>query len=349
MKTLIKNFYLIILPFLFTACSITSPNNISDKKKLEIYNKVINEIKNYKKEGDIYLKKKYYHKAILAYEKVNFYEAKEVYSKKYINSLKNRAKFNANYFFKKAKAYEKKNKLKSLYYINITMRNDPFLPEAIALKEILLKDKKVKRFINKKEKEVQKLLQKNKINVYHTLALNNAVKKLHKYDENNPFVLQAKNEIKNSYENLIKNSIKLYNKKQYNEAKKEFSVLNSIYQDDDKIDSYLYSIKQKELIEEAKDYLAKKDYTKAQEMAKNILKSDKNNKEAKEILKASILAKCDITGKLESKGIKLYLNQNFDDAKKIFEKIIGCEPDNQIAYAYLKKINQQLNTIKKLR
>ncbi|NVJ53059.1 MAG: hypothetical protein HWD90_05145 [Campylobacteraceae bacterium] len=349
MKILKKVLPIIILPFLFTACSVTSKNTLSDEKKLEIYHKVMNEIKNYKKQGDIYLKKKYYYKAILSYEKVNFYEKEEVYSKKYINSLKNRAKFNANYFFKKAKAQLKRNKLKSLYYINLTMRNNPFLPEAIKLKETLLNDEKVKVFISKEEKELQKLLQKSKINVYHTLALDNAIKKLNRYDENNPFALQAKNKIKDSYEELLTNSIKLYDKKQYDKAKKEFRILSSIYQEDYKIDNYLHNIKHKELIEEAKDYLAKKEYLKAQEIASNVLKSNKYNKEAKEILEASTLAKCDLTGKLASKGIRLYLNQNFDDAKKIFEKIIACEPDNQRAYAYLKKINQQLNTIKKLR
>lgn len=349
MKILIKILPIIIIPFLFTACSVTSTNTTSDQKKLEIYHKVINEIKKYKKEGDIYLKKKYYHKAILSYEKVNFFEKKEVYSKKYLDGLKDRAKFNANYFLKKAKVQVKKNKLKALYYINVTMRNDPFLSEAIKLKETLLKDKKVKAIISKEEKEVQKLLKKSNINVYHTLALNKAVAKLLKHDEDNTFALQAKNKIKNSYEDLLKNSIKLYNKKQYDKAKKEFKLLSSIYPNDNKIYNYLYNIKQKELIEDAKEYLTKKDYLKAQEIAKKVLKSDKYNKEAKEILEASILAKCDITGKLANKGIRLYINQNFDKAKKIFEKIIACEPNNQRAYAYLKKINQQLNTIKKLR
>lgn len=349
MKILIKVLPIIILPFLFTACSISSKNSFSDEKKLEIYHKVVNEIKNYKKEGDIYLKKKYYYKAILSYEKVNFYEKKDVYSKKYINNLKKRAKFNANYFFKKAKVQLKRNKLKSLYYINVTMRNNPFLKEAIELKKALLKDEKVKEFISKEEKEVQKLLEKNKINIYHILALDNAIKKLHKYDENNPFATQAKSIINNCYDELLKNTINLYNKKQYNKAKKEFRILNSIYQEDNKIYYYLQNIKQKELIEKAKEYLAKKEYLKAQEIARTVLKSNKNNKEAKEILESSILAKCDITGKLASKGIRLYINQNFDKAKKIFEKIIACEPDNKRAYAYLKKINEQLNTIKKLR
>ncbi len=349
MKKIMPFLITLLIPFLFTACSLVSVNSLSAEKKFEIYHSVVNEIESYKKEGDIYLKNKYYHKAILAYEKVNFYEAKEVYSKEYINNLKNRASYNAKYFLKKAHENAKKNKIKSLYYINLTMRNNPTLKEAIELKETLLEDAKIKSFINKKEQKVQNLLNKNKMMVYHTRSLNNSVKKLIKYDDFNPIAIKAKSIIKNSYERLVKNSISLYNKKNYSQAKKEFNLLSFIYQEDKTINNYLHYIKQKELIEEAKSHLANKNYNKASKVAKEVLKINQNNQEAKEIISASKVAKCDMTGTLEAKGINLYIKQNFDEAKITFEKIIACHPENRRAHAYLKKINQQLNTIKKLR
>lgn len=334
---------------LFTGCSLNQNiNSLSAQKKFEIYHSVKDEIENYKTEASTYYNNKYFYKAIQAYEKVNFYEGKDVYSQEFINKVKRRANANGIHFYKKAVRFSKKNRIKALYYVNLMMRNTPHFEKGLELKETLLEDKKVSTFISKKENSIEKLISANNLDIKTIVSLKKAMKSLSYYDNDNAVLLKAENKIANEHPRLVKKAINLYNQEKFIEAKKEFNLLSSIYPKSKTINTYLYNIKQKERLQEAKEYLAKKEYNKALQSAKSVLKINKYNKEAKEIIDTSIVAKCHLTNNLEKEGIDYYINQRFDDAKKAFEKIISCKPDDRKAIAYLKKIKQQLNTINKL-
>ena len=348
MRRIILFFNISILTVLFTGCVVTN-NSLTDQQKYDIYHAVAKEINNYKKQGDVYYKNKYFYNAIKSYEKVNFYEGRDVYSKKFINQIKRRAKANGEYFYKKALAFKSKNKIKSFYYINIVMRNDPTLKKAIELKERLYEDKAVRAFLNKKEADVDILLSKETNSIKSILILENTLNKLTRYDDQNKSAIEARNRIDKQYSILLNQAISFYNEKYYSRAKRDFTLLNKIYEKDQTINSYLENIKLKEKVDKAKTYLSNEKYNEALEVAKMVLKIDKDNKEAKEIIKTSTTAKCYRINILEKEGIKFYIKQKFDEAKDTFEKIVICDPKNHKAIAYLKKINHQLNTLKKLR
>lgn len=334
----------------FTGCgSVQTENLLSEKQKYEIYQSVLKEVAYYKKMGDIFYQDGYLVDAVAAYEKVNFYEDKEVYSKAHIEKIRNTAKANALSYYTKAKNILKKDKFQALYFLNKMMRNDNTIQEGIALLNTLSSETDVKEFLDKKEKALIESLGKNDGTINATVSLSALAEDLSQYNDKSDVLIRAKQTIEHQYKSLLQATMQLYNKKQYAKATKDFNALQTISKQDKTIESYLNLIAFQEDIEKAKTLLANKNYQEAFDIAKKMQQKFPESKELKSIIEVSFNAQCSVMQGFLEDGIKLYNQQKLNNAKEHFQRILECEPSNKIAHTYMTKINQQLATLKKLR
>ena len=352
----------IIMIFILSGCTnlnTSSPKklqknvqNLKPQDKKLIYRTIKKEIAQLKHYGDENYEDGYYYNAITAYEKVNFYEGKDVIPASKINHIKKIAKEKSIKNYKKLKEHTKKDKKQTLSILNqITMYNPNYKDTKQLMKEVK-KDREIQIFLNKLTSELYSKIANNKNTINDLLEISKAYKELVKYDYQNPSLKQAKETLKKEHKNLINEAKRSYNQGNLNTAKKKFTTITLIYKDDKTAKRYLYKIKNRKNIntnlKNAKRALDKRDYTKAIALSKQILKIEPNNKKAKEI---KIQAKKDCNkevSKLISDGIKNYGQKNLDKAQKNFQRVLKLKPDNSTALIYTKKIHRQLQTIKSL-
>jgi hypothetical protein len=341
-----------ILAIFFSGCTLTNspekPKKLSEDQRTLIYQKVLNEISYYKNYANKYYRKRYLKDAIFAYEKVNFYENKSVYSKKFLDRLHKRAEINGNHYYKKALKLIKKDRKKALYYLNKMMSNKA-VKNGKELFTLLKTKPDVKKFLAKKENSVIKSLEKYDGTSKSLEILNKNLERLIVYDNQGSIAQKAKYKIKQEQSSLIENAQNLYESGNYIKAKESFSQLYKLYPKDKKVRSYLNKIYLSENLHKAKKSINLKDYKEAVKTAKKILKRFPKNKEAKDILAQANGARADDIPKLLKEAIRYYHNQELVKSQKIFDKILERDSKNNTALTYTKKIKQRLKTIKSLR
>lgn len=345
-----KEFLTLIFAILFLSGCNTYQNvdALSSKKKFKIYQSVLNEINYYKSYGKSSYHKGNYKDAKEAYEKVNFYEDKQVYSQRFLKKLDGLAKSKGKYYYKKALSLIEKDKIKAMYLLNKMMRNYP-TKEGFELFQALKDEEQIKTFINKKENNLQKLLKEYDGTIKSMGLLNKEFEKLSSYDKDNKTVLRVGKFIQEQYIDLLSSSIALYEKRKYIQAKINFNLLQSIYYKDRTTIKYLNLISLKQDLLQAYSLIDKNKYEQVIKIANNILKKYPYNSQAKNIIKTCNNARKKQIPEFVRMGVECYTNQDFKSAKKIFEKILVSKPSHKVALAYIKKIDQQLKTIKNLR
>jgi len=359
-----KFYIILILSILifFTGCSqlnnstpktvIKETQKLKPENKKLIYKTIRDEISMYKLRGDKNYKAGYNYDALLAYEKVNFYEGYDAIPISKIDKINKQARQISKNNYRKLKKYNKKDKKRILLTLNKIMMNNPNYKDTTELFENIREDRKIKIFLNKLKNTLNMEIINNKSTTNNLIKINKAYENLIKYDYKNPLAEKARNILEKGHQDLIQDAKNSYNKGDLNIAKRKFTTISSIYKDDNTTSRYLLKIKTKQNIKSnlqtAKKALKEKNYIKAMEFSNKIIEVERNNEEANTIkLKAQNGCNQEIS-KLIHRGIKSYEQKNLDKAKNNFQEVLILEPNNNTALIYTKKIQRQLQTIKSL-
>ncbi|XPV68591.1 MAG: tetratricopeptide repeat protein [Halarcobacter sp.] len=342
-----KNLYFIIVVVVFfSAC--TNMNNLSTTDR-NVYQNVLSQINYYKNYAGYCYKKGYYKEALETYKKINFYENRDFYSKKYLEKLDSKAKYFSKIDYKKALKYLKKDKIKALHLLNRVMINNPDENSKKIFKK-LKNEPKIREFLSKKENLLKEDLKNVNGSIENIIQLRNSYNNLYAYDSQSFLISETKGVLANRYNSLLLEAIKLYNLGKYEKAKRSLRALYKIYPKNSMVNGYLKAIDLSNDIKRAKTFIRYKRYSEAAKVARDVLSKSSNNEEAKKII--SICKQFDENQSivtLQKKGVNYYNHQDFENAKNIFIKILQQEPKNNFALTYLKKISQRLKTIKSLR
>lgn len=374
-----------IILILLNGCSSTKLQDLQD----EYLNNNMEKIKHYRELGNKFYDKGYYQDAVEAYKQVNFYEEEEIYSEEYLQKLiATGEKKGADYYAQalslmktdKNAAFNPLNKMMHNYppkegieLFNI-FQNDPKITAFIADKEKMLLSS-IKRFngsaqsaLNLKN-AMETLIKYNDQSEHIAKAskiLQTQYAKLLKNAEElyaNQKYIQAKenfkmlfsvypeDEIAKVYLKLIEDkekfdyAVELYKSRKFDQAKREFEKLSSIYKDNKTIQTYLNILENKTKKQKyTQDTHAKTDMQEIEAPQETLTKE--NIKDEVQNIQSEKLF--DIDGVLKL-AIEYYSKRNLTKAKELFEEILTYESTNKIALTYVKKINQQLNTLRSLR
>jgi len=336
-----------------SGCVLINPSIMSQENKRVIYQSIQNEIEEYKIQADIFYKTGYYADAVKAYEMINFYEDREVIPLKRINSVRLKAISNANFHYKQAQKYLKDNKKRALIELNKMMRNNPEHKEGQILFETIKQDIEIQAILKIRQETLQKALTEDRENIETLKKISVAMNSLSEYDESNSLVLDAKNIMKQKRTILLNEAIMLYNQGHFEFSEKKFQQIHSIYSNDPICKKYLTRISSKKAFKinlaKAKDALKTEDYLLVIAFCEKAMQYEANNAEALNLInKAKEEYKKQIP-KIIDDGKMFYNKQDFKSAKEIFESVLRWDAKNNIALAYIKKINQQIKTIESLR
>ncbi len=310
-----------IVLFIFTGCS--EKNIKFGINEHLIYQKILNDVLYYRSYGNESYKQGLYKQTAEAYKKVNFYDGKETYSNEYIKYLENKAEIRGKYYYNSALLAVNKNKdkIKALAFLNKMMCNNSIKDGEKQFKT-LKEDEKIKIFLLKKEKQLKNAIKNYNKSVKSIVKLKKALNKLSKYDYFSKTAIKARNIIKNDLSYLINNTVKIYEKSEYKKARLHFLSLHKVYMNNRRISKYLNLIN-----------------------SKKFTKKSLNTKNNKDLPKE--VDKIDIPKTLKE-AITYYDNKDLINARKKFKKILSIEANHKVALVYIKKINQQLETLKKL-
>lgn len=345
-------------------------------------------INHYKKLGNTFYAKGYYQNAVEMYEKANsFSKENKIYTDAYLEKLRLQGKEKGEQHYKDAIKVIKQDKMLAYSSLKLMMRNYPS-DEGKSLYKKTKKDPEVEPFFSQIERDLQESLERFNGTTLSARSVHKSLNQVLKYDNTNDLIPKAQKLIKNQYSKLVESGVDLYFNKQYLMAKREFNLLATIYPEDEIITSYLKLISDKERFDNAIQLFEKEKYDEAESEFKylltvykenrtilNYLEALKNKEQLKKqkytpkkIVKEELVPqkKKPVTPKKEiakkskvekklfdtdailKKAIDTYSAQNLDEAKKLFEEILKHEPSHKIAKAYIKKIEQQLNTLKSL-
>jgi len=309
--------YSVFFIVLITIIGCSEKNIQIGNKEHLIYQKVLNDVLYYRSYGNETYENGFYKQSVEAYKKVNFYDGKETYSNEYIKDISNKAQIKGEYYYNLALLAINKNKdkIKAMVFLNKMICNNPIKDGEEQFK-ILKKDEDVKKFLLEKQKQVKNAIKNYNKSVKSVVELKRSVDELSKYDYFSEVAIEARNIIKNDLSYLINTTVKIYKKEEYKVARQQFLSLHQVYINNRTITKYLNLISLKKL-EKTKNY---------KEDAKVEINIPKDLKQA----------------------ITYYNNKDLVNARKKFEKILSIEPNHKVALVYIKKINQQLKTLKKL-
>ncbi len=357
-------YFVIIIAILFDGCTNTTQiepttnlqketQNLKPVDKKLVYRTIQNEINLYNKMGDDNYEEGHNYAAIVAYEKVNFYEGYYAIPRSKLDKIKKTAKETAIHCYKQLKTYKKALKRKKLYTLNKIIMNDPNYKDSKKLYEKIMQDREIKIFLNNLRNTLHMKLINNHNTTKNLIDINKAYSNLIKYDYKNHLAKEAKEVLKKEYQPLLNDAKTSYNKGNLNTAKKKFTIITTIYKNDKTAKNYLLKIKTKQSIKSdiktAKKALHQHNYIKALKFSNKIIKIEPSNKEAKTIrLKAKNGCNAKIS-KLIHAGIKNYELKNLDEAQKDFKEVLKLDPSNNTSLIYTKKIQRQLQTIKSLK
>lgn len=334
-------------------CVLINPSMMTQENKRVVYKSIQNEIEEYKIQGEEFYTTGYYADAAKAYEMVNFYEERAVIPLSKIHSIRLKAIDNSNFHYKQAKKYLGHDTQKALIELNKMIRNNPEHIEGKALLESVKKEPKIQLILKQKEEALRQALAQdtNKIEILKKIDL--ALKDLSTYDEMNPLVVETKKMMKGKREVLVNEAISLYYQGSLSLAEKKFQELHAIYPYDPVCKKYLAQISTKiqfkEIMLQAKKAFQEEDYILVLSLCEKAIQYEPNNIEASQLSKNAKEQYTKQIPKLIQTGKNFYNKKDFQNAYSAFQSVLLLDARNDIALAYIKKINQQLQTIKSLR
>ncbi|KIM11984.1 MAG: hypothetical protein KU37_03840 [Sulfuricurvum sp. PC08-66] len=357
MLRVITPFLLLMGLFFFSGCAMwmqtpkttAAKTPLTPQEKRTIYQNVLNEIEHHSTKGDEYYKEGYYYEAARSYELVNFYEDRAVIPAKKIREITEKAHENGEFFYKKGFELYTKDKTQALRQLNMMMRNNPHHPEGKPLYLKLKKEPEIIAFLQAKEQAVQNVLQKDS----DIKKINAVLTDLLAYSDDSSVAIEAKKALENKYTQSLEEAVTLYNKQAYLQAATKFKLIRVVYTNDPTATKYLARIDEKyaieKLVKDAQKELSANAYEKAIALAEKALDKESDHEEARSVLaKAKALQKAQMPQLIEE-AKALYLRQDFEHAKALFQSVLRYDPDDNTSLTYIKKIEQQLKTLESLR
>ncbi|MDD5051443.1 MAG: hypothetical protein PHO27_01780 [Sulfuricurvum sp.] len=345
---------ILFIALFFSGCStlFNSTDKTVEEKKI-IYKNVTNEIDFLKERGEKSLEEGYYTSAATDFKMVNYYKDAPVIPIEKIEDIQYKAKISSKYHYERGMKLLHTNKKEALIEFNKMVQNDPSYKDGKEQFNKLRTDEQIVPFLASLEKSVNDQLKKNFFTINALAKLNRSTLQLLEYNHESTIASTAKNIIKDHQKEMIDESVSLYNEQKFDVALEHFQLLKEIYGKDKTVQKYLDKYAFKKEVETklklAKHSLNTRKYPLAIKYSESILEIDPNNNEAKNILINATNKHKAILPHLLYKGITYYNKHELNNALKIFQSILEMDPTNPTATVYIKKITQQLETIKCLK
>ena len=340
--------------FLLSGCnSIFFPSTFTPEQKRTVYSSVHDEIIRRAEQGELHYAQGYYAAAIEDFEAVNFYEGRAVIPLNRIKRIAEKAEERSTYYYDRGMKFRESDKKQALIEFNRMIHCDPKYKDGKAQYEKLKKEKEIRTLLSMLEADLDTKLKKNIQNPAALKSLNLAHDVLAQYDDSNPLVLKAEELIANQRKIQLGKAIALFESQKYEEALEKFELLGQIYPNESTISRYIDQIHAKQegqkKVKSAQSALEQKDYRLAMKYASKVLESEPNNKEAQSILDSASKKYAQSVPELVSKGISYYNKQEMENALAVFQAVLDVDANNTTSIVYIKKIKQQLRTIKSLK
>ena len=305
-----------IFLFLLTGCIPKANYEKSDSKRLE-YKSIKDTIRNYQIEGEYLYNNSYFKESLKAYTSVNFYENRNVISLRKIARIKKRALANGKYYYDKA-LKNKTNKKQALIELNRVFKNVDSYKNAKELFDNLKEDEEISLFLESLEKPLKEALVKNK----SLSTIEKLLKKIALYDDSNSVVIEAKDYIREELRKTINSAVFLYETKSYKKSLDQFKIVKTVYKKSKTINRYIQKMTKK----------------KKSKKVKKVKKQKTTKSERKKIINELII-----------EGRTYYKQQDFENAKKAFSKVLKYDEENKTSKTYLQKITLLLKTLEQLK
>lgn len=359
---------LLLVAFIFSGCSSLMSPTFTPEQKRMVYNNVQEDIAHRSAQGEIHYTQGYYAAAVDDFEAVNFYEGRAVIPLNRIKRIAEKAEDRSAYYYERGMKMRESDKKQALIEFNRMMRCNPKYKDGKAQYEKLKNDKDIVNLLSAREAELGTKLQKNTQSASALKSLNQSLEELAQYDDSNLLVIKA-SEILDGYRKTnLEKAIALYEDQKYDEALNKFELILQIYPKDPTAQKYLdqFASKQEEQkriklehlvstqegqkqVKLARTALKQKDYCMAKKYASKVLEIDTSNKEGQYILEMSTKNCAQNIPALVTKGIGYYKKQQMENALEVFQSVLAVDANNTTSIAYIKKIKQQLQTIKSLK
>jgi len=321
--------------------------------KRVIYRSIKQEIELERDRGDKAYKNGYLHDGINSYELVNFYEGYDAIPSQRISIMKKQAQKRAEIHYKNAISYiSHGKKKKALMELNSVIINKPQYKETQKLYQQIKTQRDITIYLHKLENDLDsKIL--NSSQDYHSLqSIQKASRTLAKYDYKNRSVHNATMFLEKKRELLLNDAIDNYKKGSLSQAKKQFTKILALFEDDATAKKYIQKINFKQSKEQnlhlATQALLEHQYLDALKYANKVLQLERDNTKAKKIIQDATLKAKQAVKEYVNEGKKYYNNKNLDKAKECFEAALKIDKTNNTALIYHKKIQRQLQTIQSL-
>lgn len=329
------------------------PSSFTPEQRRMVYSNVKEEIAYHTEQGEHHYSQGYYSEAVNDFEKVNFYEERTVIPLSRIKQITEKAEEKSKFYYERGMKALNSNNKQALIEFNRMMRCDPTYKDGKAQYEHLKKNKEIAALLATLKSDLGTNLKKNLQNTSALKSLNQSLDTLALYDDSNPLVIKSK-ELAETYRKIhLKKAIAFYKNQKYDDASEKFESLLQIYPQEPTAQKYLSQIVTKQegqkKIKLARNALEQKDYRLAMKYASKGLETYPSNKEWQNVYDVAAKEYELTIPERIAKGIECYNKQELDNALALFQSVLETDSNNTISVVYIKKIKQQLQTIKSLR
>jgi tetratricopeptide (TPR) repeat protein len=364
----ISQLILLLVTFIFSGCGSLMSPTFTPEEKRALYSSVQEDISHRSARGELHYAQGYYAAAVEDFEAVNFYEGRAVIPLNRIKRIAEKADERSAYYYERGMKVRESDKKQSLIEFNRMMRCNPKYKDGKVQYDKLKNDKDIMVLLSAREADLNTKLQKNIQSASALKSLNQSLEELAQYDDSNLLVIKA-SEILDGYRKTnLEKGIALYEDQKYDEALNKFELILQIYPKEPTAQKYLDQLASKQeeqkrikidhlvstqegqkQVKLARTALKQKDYCLARKYASKVLEMDTSNKEGQYILEMSTKNCAQNIPALISKGVSLYKKQQMENALEVFQSVLAVDVNNTTSIAYIKKIKQQLQTIKSLK
>ncbi|MDD2830152.1 MAG: hypothetical protein PHW18_11315 [Sulfuricurvum sp.] len=358
----------LLVAFILSGCSSLMIPIFTPEQKRILYSSVQEDIAHRSAQGEAHYAQGYYAAAVDDFEAVNFYEGRAVIPLNRIKRIAEKAEERSAYYYERGIKMRESDKKQALIEFNRMLRCNPKYKDGKDQYEKLKNDKDIVNLLSAREDDLNTKLQKNNQSTPALKSLNQSLEELAQYDDSNFLVLKAREILEGYRKTNLEKATELYEDQKYDEALNKFEHILQIYPKEPTAQKYLdqFASKQEEQKRIKLDHLAsaqegqkkvklartafeQKDYRMAMKYASKVLEAEPNNKEGQYILETSKKQCEQNIPELISQGLKYYKKQDMENALVVFQSVLEVDANNTTSIAYIKKIKQQLKTIKSLK
>ena len=344
----------LLIAFVLSGCNgMFLSSALTPEQKRMVYSSVHDEIVHRSEQGELHYVQGHYAAAVEDFEAVNFYEGRAVIPLNRIKRIAEKAEERSAYYYERGMRVRESDKKQALIEFNRLICYDPKYKDGKEQYESLKQEKEIRLLFSRLEADLETKLKKNLQTSFALKSLNQAHDTLAQYDHFNPLVIKAEELLANQRKTQLGKAIALVENQKYDEAKDQLEVLAQIYPNEPTAQKYIDQINTKHELQKrvklAQNALEQKDYRLAMKYASKVLEMEPSNKEGQTILDIATKKYSQAIPELVAKGISYYNKQEMENALVVFQAVLDVDANNTTSIVYIKKIKQQLRTIKSLK